>query len=1054
MKRTFSFLTALGLVLAGTAPAQAEPTKTATPTKSRSVTLITGDRVVVPDGGRAPSLIPGKGRERIQFRTQKTGGHLTVIPADAMSLVADGTLDRRLFDVTGLLDAGYDDTRADLPLIITGQAPTGMRTMRELPAAKARAVSADKSALASGWQTLTRGGKVWLDGKRKATLDRSAAQIGAPQAWQAGLTGAGVKVAVLDTGVDQTHPDLAAREVGERNFTDSADAVDRVGHGTHVGSIIAGGGAKYRGVADGARLLDGKVLNDQGYGLDSWIIAGMEWAVEQGADIVNLSLGGEDTPDIDPVEAALNRLSAEHGTLFVVAAGNSGPSASSVGSPGSADAALTVGSVERDDSVSFFSSRGPRIGDSAVKPDVTAPGSEIAAAKAAEGVIGNPVEPGYVALSGTSMATPHVAGAAALLAQKNPQWTGARIKAALTASARPTAGAGAFDQGSGRIDVPKALAQNIVTEPTSVSLGLQQWPHDDDQPVTKDLAYRNDSDQAVTFDLTLDVADPQGKPAPAGMFTLSQNRIEVPAGGTATIRVTADTRMGTVDGVYSGSLTAKAGEVAVRTPVAVNREVESYQLKITYLGPDGKPSNSVGGLLVGMDSGTVDFLRPVDGVFTKRVPKGKYLIDSFISDDASAHHLVHLGVDLTKDTEVVADARATKPLQITPPVEATPTLASEEYVIKTAHGFVGIGVISSDPRRVHTGQVGPAMPTDQLTWTVNTSWETTDAFYGLAWSQGGSIPTGWVKQVRQQDLATVRTEVGRAAGDHEAVERLVFPRPTSGEGGGWARVRRTTIPTTITEHLTTDGMRWSGEILMTTPDPMRIDGAYTSPWRDYRANRTYQERMNVGIYGPAMPDTGYSPGIRYENRLGFRISLFGDGGGNSGYMITESANTTLYRDGVKIGESDVPGYGEFEVPAERGRYRLTTDVVRPARYDVSTKMSAAWTFESAKGDTTVPLSTVRFHANLDATNSAPGGRAFALPVTLQRENGSTAIPRGLSVDVSFDEGATWRKATVVANSVVLLHHPAGAKSVSLRAKASDGRGGTVEQTIVRAYKLK
>ncbi|HVK23710.1 MAG TPA: hypothetical protein VM677_20340 [Actinokineospora sp.] len=173
--------------------------------------------------------------------------------------------------------------------------------------------------------------------------------------------------------------------------------------------------------------------------------------------------------------------------------------------------------------------------------------------------------------------------------------------------------------------------------------------------------------------------------------------------------------------------------------------------------------------------------------------------------------------------------------------------------------------------------------------------------------------------------------------------------------------------------------------------------------------------MNVGIYGPALPDIGFPSTFRYENTVGVNISVFGDGGGNAGNTVTESASTVLYRDGVKIGETEGAGYGVFDVPAERGRYRLTTDV--------------------------------------DKSNSAPAGRAFVVPVSMQLEDGSVVVPRGLSVDVSYDEGKTWRGANV-AGSVVLLFHPAGAKSVSLRAKAADGRGGTVEQTIVRAFKLK
>ncbi len=115
-------------------------------------------------------------------------------------------------------------------------------------------------------------------------------------------------------------------EIAEQNFTDTPDTVDRNGHGTHVAAILADTGArsggKYRGVASGTSILDGKVLDDWGSGTDSTIIAGMQWAVDQGADIVNMSIGGFDYPGIDPMEEAVNTLSAGNGTLFVIAAGN------------------------------------------------------------------------------------------------------------------------------------------------------------------------------------------------------------------------------------------------------------------------------------------------------------------------------------------------------------------------------------------------------------------------------------------------------------------------------------------------------------------------------------------------------------------------------------------------------------------------------------------------------------------------------------------------------------------------------------------------------------
>jgi subtilisin family serine protease len=196
--------------------------------------------------------------------------------------------------------------------------------------------------------------KLWLDQKVKTTLQSEDQQIGAPAAWAAGLTGAGVKVAVLDTGIDAAHPDLQGRIAAAENFTDPApdtDVHDAVGHGTFVASEIAGSGAAsggaQRGVADGAALYVGKVLDDTGSGTDSQIIAGMQWAVDSGADVASMSLGSQDPSDCtDPMSQAAENLAATGRTLFVVAAGNIGRY-ESVSSPGCAPDVLTVGAVAK-----------------------------------------------------------------------------------------------------------------------------------------------------------------------------------------------------------------------------------------------------------------------------------------------------------------------------------------------------------------------------------------------------------------------------------------------------------------------------------------------------------------------------------------------------------------------------------------------------------------------------------------------------------------------------------------------------------------------------------
>lgn len=471
-----------------------DPLSTAPVGETRAVTLLTGDRVEVTDAGDgryAATVVPGPGRERVTFQTLQVDGMLKVLPSDAVPFVASGLVDERLFEVSTLLEDGYADLDA-LPLIVSWSPGTraasmevaGAEQVRALPSIDGAALSADADELGAVWDALTPGAavaempghsaeqrmaggiqRVWLDGRASASLDRSVPQIGAPAAWDAGYRGTGVTVAVLDTGVDAEHPDLTGQLDEIVDFTGSeSGTADRVGHGTHVAATIAGTGAgadgARPGVAPEADLIIGKVLDDSGSGYDSWIIAGMEWAAEN-ADIVNMSLGGGPTDGTDPLSLALDALSAQTDALFVVAAGNDGLDGA-VSTPSTANSALSVAAVDREDSLAEFSSRGPRTIDSALKPEISAPGVGIVAARAAGTSMGSPVDALYTAANGTSMATPHVAGAAALLAQQNPDWSGQRLKDALISTANPNPELGVYAQGGGRVDVARAVGQPVT----------------------------------------------------------------------------------------------------------------------------------------------------------------------------------------------------------------------------------------------------------------------------------------------------------------------------------------------------------------------------------------------------------------------------------------------------------------------------------------------------------------------------------------------------------------------------------------------------------------
>jgi len=239
-----------------------------------------------------------------------------------------------------------------------------------------------------------------------------------------GVSGAGIKGCIIDTGVDPNHEQLNQATIP---FYDAINgqtlAYDDHGHGTHVASIAFGdgtggsGASTYKGVAPGVEIYAAKVLDQDGSGPESGVIAGIDWCVAQGVHIISMSLGSSEPSDgSDALSQAAN--AAASGRVVVVAAGNSGDEPGTVGSPGAAAQAITVGacaewsapagSPSHSDGIYLapFSSRGPTL-DNRIKPDICAPGHNITAAKA--GTVN-----GYVTSSGTSMATPFVAGTIAL----------------------------------------------------------------------------------------------------------------------------------------------------------------------------------------------------------------------------------------------------------------------------------------------------------------------------------------------------------------------------------------------------------------------------------------------------------------------------------------------------------------------------------------------------------------------------------------------------------------------------------------------------------------
>ncbi|SFS70481.1 S8 family serine peptidase [Marininema halotolerans] len=563
--------------------------------------------------------------------------------------------------------------------------------------------------------------RIWPNNHYKANLKESVPLVGAPDVWKkknaSGLSvnGKGIRVAVVDTGVDATHPDLKGKVIGGYDYVDhDKSPQDENGHGTHVAGTIAANG-KLKGVAPGASILAYRVLDEDGGGTLEGVLAGVEGAVKGKADVMNLSLGAPINSPEDPLAIAMD-VAALKGTIPVVANGNEGEWGDywTVGSPASSREAISVGAstkkieepdfkftgdqqtlkmmmvegspsfpagnvqlvnlgngnasdykgkdvkgkvvvakhgngdmqikstlakengaaglilidsyegeylpntgkfaataivpdermdwfmkkvkagkldgtvtLTKQELVADFSSRGPVAGSWAIKPDVTAPGVNITSTV---------LHGQYDSYSGTSMATPHVAGAVALVKQAHPSWSVREVKAALANTAdtlynREGKMYPANTQGSGRINIPQAIDTKTLIVPSNLSFG--KLDHQVGKVhVTRLAEVKNLTKSNKTYKVQAQLTNGKNK-----IKVKVPHSLHIKASGKADLKVDLKVDTNLRRGVYTGQIQLLDGKNVLKLPFNVLIDPKDYPLVNSFaISPNAFSPNGDGKL--------------------------------------------------------------------------------------------------------------------------------------------------------------------------------------------------------------------------------------------------------------------------------------------------------------------------------------------------------------------------------------------------------------------------------------------------------------------------
>lgn len=559
------------------------------PTRQRAVTLITGHTIVVTDE-ETPSRSDetgsnqGKRDDTAVERTYAVEGDLTA--RFRVSEEPDGTyiipetadldrLDRFLFNVDYLVDNGYDDASRDtIPVFARPRGTSrslisSVTQSRTFESTGAVATTVSKPGLTGVESGLGTDGfsQIQLDRRVHATLNASAPDIKAPGGReQFSVDGEGKKIAVIDTGIDASHADFGDRVGYSEDFTGDGLA-DEFGHGTHVAGIAAGDGSvndgEYVGIAPKATLMSLKALDSSGRGYLSDIVDAIETAVEEGADVINMSIGGPPQEDDPMVEAA--NWARDQGVTVVVSAGNESGTAEfqSVASPAVAAGAIAVGASDDEQLEHFASARGPAPHTGLIKPEVTAPGTGVTAAGSSDAG-----EDPYAKKSGTSMSAPHVSGLAALVLQQYDDPTPSGVENCLVATGRVDSDTDVYKRGGGVVDAVAALESPLRIHNTVLEFGTLAGG----STVAGDIEIENVSDSERTVSVVGTLFDEADDTDLSSRLSVDPESVTIGAGETQAVTVTIDVTE--LFGHHAGDITIQADGRTYTAIVGFTRALE------------------------------------------------------------------------------------------------------------------------------------------------------------------------------------------------------------------------------------------------------------------------------------------------------------------------------------------------------------------------------------------------------------------------------------------------------------------------------------------------